>query len=165
MEEIKFSKRRIKMKLLLKRQRIRNSWKSRNIAETDVHALAQLMLEAYQGTIDYEGETLEDAISEVKGTINGKYGTFLQKCSFIIENNGKAISATIVTWMDAMNMPLLAFSMTLPLCKNRGMTTFLLKKTMNALVGEGYKELYLVVTEANIPAKHLYEKLGFTAIQ
>jgi ribosomal protein S18 acetylase RimI-like enzyme len=153
------------MKLPLRKQRIENLWKSRNISETDVRALAELMLEAYKGTVDYEGETLEDAISEVQGTINGKYGPFLQKCSFIIEENMKAISASMVTWSDTMDMPLLAFSMTLPIYRNRGMATFLLKKSMNALIGEGYSQIYLVVTETNIPAKHLYEKIGFTPIQ
>jgi hypothetical protein len=35
------------------------------------------MLESYRGTIDDEGETLDDARSEVRRTFDGDYGTFL----------------------------------------------------------------------------------------
>ncbi|WXG44656.1 MAG: GNAT family N-acetyltransferase [Promethearchaeati archaeon SRVP18_Atabeyarchaeia-1] len=152
------------MKLLLGRQRIRNKWKCRNITPSDLRALGELMLGAYRGTVDDEGETLDDAISEVQGTINGKYGPFLQECSFLVEEDGRATAACMVTWWAPMDSPLLAFSMTLPGYKNRGIATFLLREAVNALIDAGYKELRLIVTETNIPARHLYEKLGFVEI-
>jgi hypothetical protein len=45
-------------------------------------ALAQLVIEAYRGTIDYDGESLADAMSEVKAFLRGDrrgkplYGNF-----------------------------------------------------------------------------------------
>ena len=43
------------------------------------------MLDAYRGTIDDEGETLEDALAEVDRTFAGEYGEFLGAFSRVIE--------------------------------------------------------------------------------
>ena len=37
----------------------------RSVAPSDLDGLAELMLDAYIGTIDYEGEDLDDAVAEV----------------------------------------------------------------------------------------------------
>jgi GNAT superfamily N-acetyltransferase len=159
------TKSRVKMKLALKEQEVEESWKCRNISAKDTRALGMLMLESYRGTIDYEGETEEDAISEIRETISGKYGPLLEQCSSLIEENGEAVSACIVTWSEKENLPLLAFSMTHPDFKNQGMAAFLLKKSISALLAQGYKELYLVVTDGNVEAQHLYEKMGFQVFE
>lgn len=149
------------MKLFLKKQEFKKSLCCRNISEKDIYPLGVLMLESYRSTIDYDGETLEDANSEIRSTLDGKYGPLLEQCSFIVEENERTISACIITWAEEMKLPLLAFSMTHPDSKNKGIATFLLKKSINALLAQGYKELYLVVTKNNIAARHLYEKIGF----
>lgn len=155
------AKSRVKMKLLLRKQEFTKSWDCRNISKSDINSLGVLMLESYRDTIDYEGETLEDAISEIRETFNGKYGPLLERCSFILEEDGQALSACIITFFEEMKLPLIAFSMTHPDFKNKGMATFLLKKSINSLITQGYEQLYLVVTEGNISAQHLYEKVGF----
>lgn len=152
---------RIRMKLLLKEQSFNNVWQYRTILRKDVHSLGVLMLEAYQGTIDYEGETLEDAVREVQATIDGKYGPFLNECSFLIEEGERILSACMVAWSERMQLPLLAYSMTHPAVRSQGMATFLIKKSINALHAKRYKEIYLVVTEGNEAAQHLYKKIGF----
>ncbi|UCE36447.1 MAG: GNAT family N-acetyltransferase [Thermoplasmata archaeon] len=152
---------RIRMCLALKKQEISETWNARNISKEDIRILGSLMLNAYKGTIDYDGESIEDAISEIKATLNGKYGPFMEKCSFLMEESQKGISAIIVTWFDELKKPLLAFSMTHQEYKNQGFGTYLLKKSINALLDEDYHELYLVVTDGNMPALHLYEKMGF----
>ena len=156
---------RIKMNLRLKKQSFDNVWQYRTILKSDVHSLGVLMLEAYQGTIDYEGETLQDAVSEVQATIDGKYGLFLNECSFLIEEGERILSACMVTWSERMQLPLLAYSMTHPAVKNQGMATFLIKKSINALHAQRYREVYLVVTEGNEAAQHLYKKIGFRSFE
>lgn len=159
---------RLKMKLTLRKQDFQKYWSYRNIETRDINSLAILMLEAYRNTIYYTGETLEDAISEVQGTFDGKYGSILEKCSFVIENNEQILSTTIITWWqeneNVSHIPLLAFSLTHPSYKNQGMATFLIKKSINALLAQGYTELYLFVTEGHASAQHLYEKIGFQVI-
>ena len=111
------------MKLLLKEREFTKLWSCRNISEKDTRSLGKLVLESYRGTTDYEGETQEDAISEIRDTINGKYGPLLEPCSFLIDENGQVLSACIITWSEKENLPLLAFSMTHPDFKNQGMAT------------------------------------------
>ncbi len=122
-------------------------------------ALARLMKASYQGTIDYEGETLDECLEEMKGTISGKYGPFLAMGSFAAFEGEKAIAASMITlWKEN---PLVAFTMTDPEYKRKGLAGELILKSMLALRGAGYKMLYLVVTEGNLSAENLYRKLGF----
>ncbi len=156
---LRLSKSRLRMRLVMTKQSVDKSWSCRTITAEDTEALAKLMLAAYQGTIDYDGETLEDARREVKGAFQGKVGTFQELSSFAIEEEGRFLSAIIITlWQER---PLVAYSMTHPEFKNRGMATFLLKSAINALLTFNYKELYLMVTDGNEPAQHIYEKVGF----
>lgn len=78
----------------------------------NVSELARLMDVSYQGTIDHEGETLEQCVAEMRSTIDGKYGPFVANASCIIFKDQKAVSACLITiWK---NQPLIAFSMTDP---------------------------------------------------
>ena len=79
--------------------------------------------------------------------IYGEYGIIINNSSNIIEFGSQVVSACIIVLIKKMNQPLLAFSMTHPKYKNRGMATFLLKKGINNLYAQGYPELYLFVTE------------------
>ena len=151
------------MKLVLPQQRVEQHKDCRAVSTGDLIALSQLMLEAYQGTIDDEGETLADAISEVQKTFAREYGTFLEDCSFLIERDGQALACALVTlWHGA---PLLAFVMTHPSAKNQGLGAFLISRSVAALRARGYNELYLFVAQGNLPAQHLYEKLGFQVME
>jgi GNAT superfamily N-acetyltransferase len=153
------------MKLILEKQEVALIKDTRNISNKDFHILGSLMLDAYKDTIDYDGEGLEDACSEVKATLNGKYGPFMYKCSFITERDGRAVSASIITWFKGVNNPFLAFLMTHPDYKNHGLGTYLLKRSINALFDDGHNELHLVVTDGNKPAEYLFKKVGFQKIK
>ena len=128
------------------------------MSASDTDSLASLMLAAYRDTIDYDGETLEDALFQMRSLFQGKFGPFQDLSSFGIEE-GRLLSAIIITMWESR--PLVAFSMTRPESKNLGMATFLLKSSINALLTFGQKELVLVVTAGNEPAEHIYEKIGF----
>ncbi|MFC1683343.1 GNAT family N-acetyltransferase [Candidatus Zixiibacteriota bacterium] len=156
---------RVRMKLYLGDQAPETSPAARSISRDDLPALGELMLAAYRDTIDYEGETLKEAVAEVRGTLDGQYGPFLGDCSFLIEEKGQLLAACMITWSAELKAPLLTFSMTRPKAQRRGMGTMLIKTSINALVDRGHRDLYLVVTEGNAPALHLYEKMGFRAVQ
>ncbi len=147
------------MKLVMTRQKVEKSWRCRTVTAADNDPLASLMLAAYKETVDYDGETLEDALFQIRGVFQGKFGSFQELSSFAIEEEGRFLSAIIITiWQGR---PLVAFSMTRPECKNMGMATYLLKSSINALLTFGHKELILTVTDGNEPAQHIYEKVGF----
>jgi GNAT superfamily N-acetyltransferase len=138
----------------------------RAVAETDREQLAELMLDAYRDTIDYNGETLADARKEVEETIAGAYGRFLPDCSFVAPAPAGLAAATLVTLLDPDGpdqAPLLAFVMTRKDCQGRGLAGSLIRRTARALLHSGHSRLRLAVTAANAPACRLYARLGFVA--
>jgi GNAT superfamily N-acetyltransferase len=153
------------MRNRLTRQPIVGSWNARPVTEHDAALLGALMYDAYHDTIDDEGETPAEAVAEIEGTFNGKYGPLLDTCSLLVEEQGRALGATIITdWTDERTghrQPLLAFLMTHPDASGQGLGTFLLSASINALLARGESELALFVTVGNSAAQHIYQKLGF----
>lgn len=123
--------------------------------------LGILMKRAYEGTIDDEGETLDQCCQEVRGTLAGKYGPFLHDVSFVTFADGRIVSASLVTLYKGK--PLLAYSMTDPDYQRRGLAGGLIRKSLDALASTETPELFLVVTVGN-PAQKLYENLGFEVL-
>ena len=132
------------------------------MAREDAVALGRLFLDAYVGTIDYEGETEADAAGVVQSTFDGEFGEFVRHASMVVEEGGELVSASFVTlWKGA---PLLAFSVTAPPHKGRGLAGLCIRASMRALEGAGYSELHLFVTPGNDPALSAYNRLGFTPV-
>lgn len=133
----------------------------RNIQEADIDALGHVMYEAYLGTIDYNGETLDEAKSEIRETFQGKYGKIIASACFLTEENLRITSAAVFSWYEKEQMPLLTFTMTRASHKGQGLATKLLKNGLVALAKEGYSNCCLAVTEGNEPAISIYKALGF----
>jgi ribosomal protein S18 acetylase RimI-like enzyme len=125
----------------------------------DVPRLASLMLRAYTGTADDEGENEAQALVEVENTFAGGYGSFVRDCSRVIERNGMLASAVLITRWE--NRAFVAFTMTQPEYKRQGLCRVCMISAMNALAAEGEEEVWLAVTLANTPAIALYQSLGF----
>ena len=131
----------------------------RPVQESDRAALGQLMYHAYLGTVDYEGETEEQAAAEIARTFAGAYGTLNAAASQVFEQDGRILSATLITtWQQR---PFVAFSMTHPEAKNRGLARACMRAAMGVLASQGHRELRLVITRVNAPALALYTRLGF----
>ena len=138
-------------------------WPFRALTPHDAPALATLMLDAYRGTIDDEGETPEDALAEIQRTFAGDYGSMLFSASYTVEHEARLLAATLVTlWRSA---PLLAFVMTAPDAKGRGLGAYLIQQSVATLFSQGHRELHLFVTDGNAPAQHIYQKLGFRVVE
>lgn len=148
-----------------------SSWKShqigdvRKISTEDAFELGTVMYEAYLGTIDYSGETLEEARSEIADTLHGKYGKIIENACLVTEDQGEITSAVIFNWYEKENMPLLTFTMTRSSQKGKGLAKKLLKTGLAVLAKEGYKECCLVVTVGNEPAISIYKSLGFEVVK
>lgn len=127
----------------------------------DAEALAVLMLDAYAGTVDDEGATLEQAREEVRKTFANEYGRYDASSSRVLERHGVLANATIIT--SYREHPLIAFSMTAPAFKRRGLARAGMSQAIAALAASGASQVQLIVTKANTPAVRLYESLGFVA--
>jgi ribosomal protein S18 acetylase RimI-like enzyme len=153
---------RLRMRLTLSKRELSSQWPLGRIAVSDVAALGTLMLSAYRGTVDDEGETLEEATAEVERTLAGDYGPFLADCSFRANDGRSIVGACMVTLWE--RHPLVAHIVVHPDAQRKGIGTVLLTATGNALLAVGYSELELLVTEGNESAVNLYRKVGFEAV-
>jgi ribosomal protein S18 acetylase RimI-like enzyme len=147
------------MRLSLAEQTLSGSWRARAIGSEDVRALGALMLAAYRGSVDDEGESESDAVAEVERTVGGGYGPPLAEGSLVVEDEGRILGASMTTLFESD--PCLIYLVVDPEMKRRGIGTFLVGACGNALLSAGYRTLDLFVTEANAPAVNLYRKLGF----
>jgi ribosomal protein S18 acetylase RimI-like enzyme len=155
-------RRRLKLIARLGPAPIEDRADTRMASPADRQALANLLLAAYAGTIDDEGETPAEALAEIERTLGGAYGPYLEPCSFLAEVDGRVVAASLITrWAEA---PLVAFVMIDPRFQRRGLGERLLRRSMAALWSQGERELLLFVTEGNTPAQRLYERLGFAVV-
>lgn len=128
--------------------------------DDDLVDLAALMLDAYRGTIDADGsETLEDARTEVRGYFAGQSGEPMLEHSYLSFDGGRLVSAILVSRFDGI--PLLAYAMTAPSHKGRGLASGLTRHALDSLRGAGDGQVHLWVTAGNADAEHIYERLGF----
>ncbi|WP_166669576.1 GNAT family N-acetyltransferase [Paenisporosarcina antarctica] len=152
-------KRRIKMSCKLESQQVYSSFQFKPITQHDITKVATTMLEAYEGTVDQQEETLEQAILEVEKIINNGYGAFISEASFWIEMNDE--SAAVICINLWSGTPLITEIYTGKKYLNQGMASLLIRSSMNTLYQMGYDVIELNVTVANVKAIDLYEKLGF----
>lgn len=131
----------------------------RTFEPSDAPALGELMYRAYLDTVDYDGETPEQAADEIRRTVEGSYGPFLRSCSKVLVRSGGLRSATLVTRYQ--DRPFVAFTFTDPAFGRQGLARACMQAAMASLVDLGERELRLVVTRANEPAVRLYDALGF----
>lgn len=125
----------------------------------DIPDLGDLMYRAYLDTVDYEGETLDQAADEIQKTVRGEYGEFVPSCSMVATREGSLVSATLITRYQ--NRPFVAFTFTDPRFKGHGLARAAMQAAMSELHVQGEQELRLVVTLSNVPAVKLYTRLGF----
>ena len=113
------------------------------------------------GTVEHQGESLEELIEEMKLTFEGKYGEFIPEASYVATIGNVIISSSIIVNSKNENIPLLAHAMTHPEYQNKGYCSFLIRKSMNSLVKLGETQAFLAVAGENRRAISVYSKLGF----
>jgi GNAT superfamily N-acetyltransferase len=132
---------------------------ARNPRPEEREPLASLMLAAYRGATDDEGETIAEALQEVDSVLVSADRPFIPKASFVIEVDAVMASASLVSLFRGG--PLITHVMTHPHYKRRGLGASALLSSANALREQGWRTLSLYVTDSNEPALALYRKLGF----
>jgi ribosomal protein S18 acetylase RimI-like enzyme len=132
----------------------------RHPTPADTEALAALMLDAYQGTVDADGsETLDEARAEVSGYFSAASGEPMLEHSFVAVDDDAPASAVLVSRHDGM--PLIAYAMTAAGHKGRGLATALTVRSLASLNAAGERQAHLWATQGNTHAERIYERLGF----
>lgn len=130
----------------------------------DLDELAALMLDAYRGTVDADGdETLEVARDEVRGYFEGRSGAPHLEHSRVAVDDGRIVSAVLVSEFEGT--PLIAYVLTAADQKGRGLAGALTRLAMRSLADAGRDRVHLWVTAGNAPAERIYERLGFTEVE
>ena len=128
----------------------------------DADDLAALMLDAYRGTIDYDGESIADARTEVAAYLDEASGDRpLLAPSRVAVEAGQLASACLVSYWGRRNRPLVGSVMTRPSAKRRGLARVLLAESVAALCGAGYPDVRAVITAGNTASERLFAGLGF----
>lgn len=131
----------------------------RNPLPQETESLAEVMLDAYRGSVDDHGETTDDALVEVESWYAGESGAPLLDCSWVLDSSGAILSACLVTlWQDE---PLVAYIMTRAAWKQRGLASFLLRQSILSLQDRGHNRVRAFVTAGNAPSESLLAHFAF----
>ena len=127
----------------------------RHPVSDDRDRLAELMLDAYIGTIDYDGEGIEEAQAEIEDYLGG--GPMLDS-SWVIEDGHLLLGAVLVSlWDDG---PMVAYVMTRAAAKGHGVAASLIEKSIADLKTQGWQTLDAFITSGNTASERLFARAG-----
>lgn len=132
----------------------------RHPVPADAEAFGALLLDAYHGTADYEGEDLAASIEAARSFMSGEDFTPLWDACFAQMDDERMMAVSFVA--DFEDMPLLVVTATEKAVKRTGLASQLIELSLDALHHMGKPTLRLWVTCSNTPAVKAYRKLGFT---
>ena len=132
-----------------------------SIQAVSVESLARLMVDAYEGTTDWEdGDDVEIAESEIRATLAGEYGEFNSLASAVVlSESGEPVSALFASKFEGRETILFVYTAKSAL--GQGHASKLIRYAAYQVHRSGIEDIYLFVSGAN-PARLLYEKVGFS---
>lgn len=136
----------------------------RRPSPSDIPALMALMQDAYRGTLDSQDESPEDARREVQGYFGTPALPALLECSWVQWQGADAVGACLCSWWNRRASPLIAYVMTSPAWKGRGVAARLMRTSLADLAQAGYPEVRAVITAGNTPSERLFTRLGFARL-
>lgn len=131
----------------------------RNVGPDDLEGLAQLMLDAYQGTIDYEDETYDDAVTEVRSFLESSPAL---EHSYVIELEGMLVAAVLVSIYDGDLF--IGYVMTHPDHRRAHIGRRLVHHTLSRAHADGFRKAVFYITRGNGPSEALFASLGAVAV-
>ncbi len=127
----------------------------RKLRPADRDALAQLMLDAYVGTIDYEGETLAEAVEEVDDWLRGS--------PMLVDSYGAVIGELMVSAVLIMaleDLPRITYVVTDPDQKRAGLGRAVVEAALRSLRAAGHQRVILYITKGNTASERLFAAVG-----
>ena len=153
---------RIRMSLRLQEKDFDFPFEVTPVKENLITEIAEAMHDAYEGTIDYEGENLCQTLDELKRLFSGSYGPLMEEASYLVMEENMVVSALLTCLYRGE--PTITYTFTRKEGQRLGYATALIAKAEQELYKNGYHSLFLYVTLENTPAVRLYESLGFIEV-
>ena len=129
-------------------------------------ALAQLMLDAYRGTVDDAGETLADALHEVHGFWAGTAGVtpWAEVCTGVMADDALVAACVVGEWQSRQVL-LIAYVLTHPAWQRRGLASALVGRALQHLWQHQRWPVYAVITAGNLPSERMMMRVGFERLE
>ncbi|HVR33209.1 MAG TPA: GNAT family N-acetyltransferase [Acidimicrobiia bacterium] len=131
----------------------------RNVGPDDLEGLAQLMLDAYMGTIDYEDENYDDAVTEVRSFLENDPAL---EHSYVVELEGILGAAVLAQMRDGDLF--IGYVMTHPDHKGAHIGRRLVHHALSGANAAGCRRAVLYITRGNGPSEALFASLGAVAV-
>lgn len=134
----------------------------RNPSAADKRILANLMLDSYRDTIDYDDETIDDALQEVESYFSGQLedSTWLDS-SWLGFMDGHLVCASLIGFWKDRNSPIISYVMTASRWKGKHLATIGVLRSLQSLAENNYSKVYAVITEGNFPSERVFTRIGF----
>lgn len=131
---------------------------ARLVTDDDRDALATLMLAAYRGTVDDEGEDLDDAYAAVDDYL----GRIVRPYSFVLDTGDGVVGMCFVVEVDGRQYvdPIAVDARV----KHGGIGRALVAMTLASLADAGVTEVGATITDGNVPSERLFTRLGFERV-
>lgn len=118
-------------------------------------ALATLLLDAYRGTVDDEGEDMADALVAVDEALHHA----IPKHSFVVLDDDLPIAMSFVVVVEGLHyIDPVAVS---PGHKRRGIGTMAVRHSLASLADADIAEVGATITDGNVASLRLFTQLGF----
>ena len=127
-------------------------------AEADRDALAALLLDAYRGTIDDEGEGEDDA----RAAIDDYLGRLLPAYSLAVVEDGQPVSLSFVVLVQGRHY--IDPVATSAARKRQGLGAEAVLTSLRRLHRDGVDEVGAVITDGNLASERLFARLGFSRV-
>lgn len=137
------------------------TWRTPSVADQQI--LAELMLDSYRGTIDDDGETIDDAIREVASYFSHQDSGWFD-CSWLAFIENDLVCASLVGFWKDRNSPIISYVMTASQWKGKHLATAGVARSLQSLAENGYTKVYAVITDGNVPSEKIFGRLGFERI-
>ena len=128
----------------------------RRVLDSDRHTLADLMLDAYRGTIDDEGEDLDDALTAVDRYLTGME----HEHSFVVNEGDRVVAMAFATVVDGVHYvdPIVVATDR----KRTGLGRDAVRMLLDSLATAGVTDVGATITDGNTASERLFVGLGFS---
>ena len=131
----------------------------RLVDDADRQELAVVLLDAYRGTVDDEGENEQDALDAIDSFL----GRSDRRASVVVtEEGGRIVAMSFVVFVAGRHFidPVATSADR----KGRGLGTAAVRASLRRLRDHGIDDVGAVITDGNRPSEHLFARLGFERI-
>lgn len=123
---------------------------------SSLDVLAVLLLDAYRGTVDDEGETLVEA----REAMSAFFARHVPEYSVVLRRQTELLAFSFVVIEDGLHY--IDPVVTAATCKRQGLATIAVSTSLDRLHEAQIREVGAVITDGNTASEALFAKLGFT---